>query len=212
MLPATAAIVLVSLLVSLFALILWRRSRRAAPLRLAPPTPSFLPEVFIVFDLETTGLNPKRDEIIEIGAIRVHRDSGLQETFQTLVKPRRNIPRKITELTGISQSMVDRGGALPAIALRDFAGFIGDLPLVAFNAAFDMAFLAKSARKHHIAIGNSSSCALKMARRAWPGRASYRLAALAEDHNLSHEGTHRALGDCTRTVVIYTAAAEVLAR
>jgi DNA polymerase-3 subunit epsilon len=181
------------------------RLRRAPKVRLA-----HLPERFVVFDLETTGLDPEKHEIIEIGAIRVNRDAAKHETFQSLVKPSKKVPKKITDLTGINQSMLDTDGEPIESALRAFAVFVGDLQLVSFNADFDLAFLHNAAAKHSLAFTNPVSCALKMARRAWPGRSSYRLADLAKDGNLSSAGTHRALGDCQRALLIYTAAASKL--
>src|SRR5207248_573308 len=102
---------------------------------------SSVPPRFVVFDLETTGLNPKRHEIIEVGAIRVNRDADLHDTFQVFVKPLKRISKRITQINGISQDMVDLDGEPLETVLRDFAAFIGDLPLVSFNAEFDMAFL-----------------------------------------------------------------------
>lgn len=167
---------------------------------------------FVVFDLETTCLDPRRHEIIEIGAIRVNSDSDGPDTFQALVKPLKRIPKAITELTGISQSMVVRDGYTLRAALKEFVEFIGKLPLVSFNAQFDMAFLQSAAKRHRIVICNRASCALKIARRAWPGRVSYQLCDLAKARRLSAEDTHRALGDCRRTLLIYSAAASRLAR
>ena len=167
---------------------------------------ALLPQRFVVLDLETTGLDPAQHEIIEIGAIRVNRDSDIHDTFSALVKPIGRIPKKITEITGISQDMVDSEGEPLEEAIREFATFIEDLPLVTFNAEFDMAFLQNAAKQHNLVIGNPASCALKMARRAWPGRKSYRLNDLAKDGGLPDEGTHRALGDCKRALIVYTAA------
>jgi DNA polymerase III epsilon subunit family exonuclease len=172
---------------------------------------SSVPQRFIVFDLETTGLDPTRHEIIEIGAIRVNRDSNAHDTFQALVKPMKRIPKKITQINGISQDMVDREGEPLETVLRDFVEFIEDLPLVSFNADFDMGFLRNAAKQHNLVIRNRVSCALKMARRAWPGRQSYRLCDLAKDGHLSDEDTHRALGDCKRAAFVYTGAATTLA-
>ncbi len=169
-----------------------------------------LPVQFIVFDLETTGLNAEKDEVIEFGAIRVNRDAKHHEVFQTLVRPRKTIPTKITELTGITQSMAESEGKQLTDALQEFEAFIGDLPLVSFNAEFDMAFLNNAARQHGMQINNPVSCALIMARRAWPERKSYRLADLAKDGNLSTKDSHRALGDCQRALIVYTAAASLL--
>jgi DNA polymerase III subunit epsilon len=181
----------------------YRRRKKAVNL-------THLPQRFIVLDLETTGLDPTRHEIIEIGAIRVNRDSNLHDTFCTLVKPAGRIPEKIVEITGISQDMVEREGESLEQAIREFATFIADLPLVSFNAEFDMAFLHNAAKRHDLVIGNRASCALKMARRAWPGRKSYRLKDLAKDGRLSGEGTHRALEDCKRALIVYTSAASIL--
>lgn len=176
------------------------------------PDLSILPERFVVFDLETTGLKPDTHEIIEIGAIRVNRDSDKHDTFQALVRPSKKIPKKITEITGITQEMVEEDGDSLETALPQFIDFVGDLPLVSFNAEFDMAFLTASAQRSQAGalLNNHVSCALKMARRAWPGRKSYRLTDLAHDGGLSAEGTHRALGDCKRAMIVYTAAAAKL--
>jgi DNA polymerase III epsilon subunit family exonuclease len=173
---------------------------------------SILPERFVVFDLETTGLKPDTHEIIEIGAIRVNRDSDNHDTFQALIRPSKKIPKKITEITGITQDMVEKDGYFLETALSQFIEFVGDLPLVSFNAEFDMAFLKAAVNKTKAGAlaNNRVSCALKMARRAWPGRKSYRLTDLAKDGGLSAEGTHRALGDCKRTMIVYTAAAAEL--
>ena len=171
---------------------------------------SHLPKQFVVFDLETTGLNPYKNEIIEIGAIRVNRDSVNHDTFQRLVKPSQKVPKKITELTGITQSMIDSDAKELEASLLEFISFVGELRLVSFNAKFDMSFLENAANKYSLEISNSVSCALEMARRAWPGRDSYKLADLARDGNLDDDDTHRALGDCHRALIIYTAAAAQL--
>lgn len=168
---------------------------------------SVLPPEFVVLDLETTGLSPERDEIIEIGAIRVLRDSDHHMSFQALVIPENGVPERITEITGITPQMIrDKGTGLSDV-LTEFVRFIGDLPLVTFNAAFDMGFLHNAANKHGIKISNRYTCALQMARRAWPGLQSYRLVDLAAIGLLDDDDTHRALGDCKRTVTIFGTAA-----
>lgn len=172
----------------------------------------YLPEQFVVFDLETTGLKPDIHEIIEIGAIRVNADSRSHDTFQSLVIPDQDIPWNITRITGITRDMIEFEGRSPESVLPQFLEFVGDLPLVAFNAGFDMAFLRKAANRYYRGSFTPKrvSCALKMARRAWPGRKSYRLTDLSRDNGLTLEDTHRAVGDCKRTMHIYTAAASVL--
>lgn len=167
---------------------------------------TLLPEKFIVLDLETTGLNPYKDEIIEFGAIRVSLDSDTHPGFQTLVKPQGIVSKKITEITGITQEMLDRDGIALTDALSQFVEFIGDLPLVTYNAEFDMGFLHNACQRNNIAIRNRYTCALKRARRAWPNLPSHRLADIAKVMELSDKDSHRALGDCRRTLIVFVEA------
>ena len=168
---------------------------------------SHLPDSFIVFDLETTGLDAKNEEIIEIGAIKFTKGFLNHQTFQVLIKSNRNIPKKITEITGITQLMVETEGEPLADALKQFNDFIGDLRLVTFNAEFDMAFLRVAYQKEGLGkIFNPVSCALKMAREAWPGRKSYKLESLAIDGGFDDGTSHRALEDAKRALIVYTAA------
>lgn len=175
------------------------------------PDISVLPEHFIVLDLETTGLRAESHEIIEIGAVRVNRDSNHHQTFQVFVKPTKKVPKKITEITGITQEIIDKDGVSLEQAICELQAFIGDLRLVCYNAEFDMAFLRQAAAKCGRSINNPVSCALLMARRAWPRRKSYRLTDLASG-SLSTSGAHRALKDCELTITVYGAAATTLGR
>jgi DNA polymerase III subunit epsilon len=168
-----------------------------------------IPEKFIVFDFETTGLDCYKHEIIEIGAIKVDRDGVNHETYQILVKPNKRFAKKITEITGITKEMLEKDGVPIEKALPEFLNFIEDLPLVAFNSEFDMGFLSiANERLGNKKLKNKVSCALKLARKAWPGRDSYKLSSLAEDGGLSTEDAHRALGDCRRTMTVYASAVE----
>lgn len=168
---------------------------------------SILPEEFVIIDLETTGLSATNDEIIEIGAIRAYRDSDYHDTFETLVKPSIPIPSIITKITGISQKMVDDEGVELEEALRDFLEFIGDRRLVAYNMRFDIKFLRNAVKKIGMKITNPTSCALVMARRAWPGLKSYKLTELAKIGGFDTSSSHRALYDCEITMRVYTTAA-----
>jgi DNA polymerase III epsilon subunit family exonuclease len=181
------------------------RGEHAEPVLRVHDSP-FLPEHFVVLDLETTGLSPEADEIIEIGAIRINRDQTNHASFSTLVKPEKRIPKGITEITGITQGMINENGISLAEALSGFTEFIGDLPLVTFNADFDMGFLWNAAKRQGLAIENRHACALRLARRAWPELPSHRLVDLAKIGNLSDDDTHRALGDCKRALIVFASA------
>lgn len=164
---------------------------------------ALLPPQFVVLDLETTGLNPLTDEIIEFGAILVTLGQNEHRGFQTLVRPSAKLPRRIIEITGITQQMVDASGIDIKEALRQFAEFIGDLPLVTYNAEFDMGFIHAAARRNGIAIGNRYTCALKRCRRAWPELENHRLAYVSEVMNLDTANSHRAIGDAARAMQVF---------
>ena len=170
-----------------------------------------LPDTFIVFDLETTGLKAESHEIIELAAIRFKKGTNSHDTLQSLVKPRKLVPQKITEITGITQAMVEAEGKPIAEVLNEFREFAGNLRLVAFNADFDIAFLqAAAANAGQPPFNNPVSCALKMARRAWPRRKSFKLDDLAQDGNINLGKAHRALEDSRRALIVYAAAAAEL--
>lgn len=173
---------------------------------------SVLPEQFVVADIETTGLEPEKHEIIEISAVKVNRDSNIHTTFSSLIKPEKKVPKKITELTGITSEMLEREGEKLDSVMTEFVNFVGDLRLVFFNAPFDHTFLRNAANRIGMKIENPVSCALDMARRAWPGLKSYKLGDLARTGGLNTEGKHRALKDCELTITVYTAAANKLRR
>jgi len=168
---------------------------------------SHLPEHFEVFDLETTGLDADKHEIIEIAAIKFTRGQTVQQTFQGLVKPSKHLPKKIIELTSITDDMLEKDGDTLLHAVVGFAAFAENLRLVSFNADFDMAFLQRAASTCGLPqFNNPVSCALKMVRRAWPNRKSYRLVDLAKDGEIDEGKAHRALEDARRTLIIYSAA------
>ena len=178
---------------------------RASALQRIPT--DYLPDAFVVLDLETTGLDACRHEIIEIAAIRYRKGTTNHQTIQALVKPSKKVPKEITEITGITQGMVDAKGEALADVMRELMAFVGNDRLVTFNADFDMAFLRAAASKLGLpAISNPVSCALKMARRAWPKRRSFRLRDLASDGQFSGSTAHRALEDARCALIVYSAA------
>jgi len=110
-----------------------------APIVIRPRDAALGDETFVVVDLETTGVTPSLDEIIEIGAVKV-RGGRKGETFHAFIKPCKPISDKIRGLTGISDDMV--ADAPPAeVVLREWLEFCGQGTLVAHNAAFDSGFL-----------------------------------------------------------------------
>jgi DNA polymerase III subunit epsilon len=173
---------------------------------------SKLPPQFIVADIETTGLNPNEHEIIEIGAIRVNRDSDANDRLSLLVQPTNILPAKITQITGITSRMLEQDGQSLESAMKQFLTFIRDSHLVYYNAPFDHRFLCNAADRFGMKIENPVSCALDMARRAWPQLKSYKLTDFASLQGPDTTGYHRALKDCELTLTVYSLAVTELGR
>ena len=151
---------------------------------------------FVCIDLETTGLNANADTIIELGAVRFRRGEVL-ERFQTFVNPRRKIPPFIQQLTGISDEQVRRAPDFYQVQSR-FADFIGDLPIVGHNVAFDLDFL----NSHGLPLHNRRYNTWDLASIFLPTIAEYNLTELARRLGVLHE-KHRALGDAEATALVF---------
>ena len=156
-------------------------------------------KTLVALDLETTGLDSKTDRIIEIGAIRFS-STGSPEEFSTLVNPGIKIPRFITELTGISDSMV-RGDKIPLLgdAINQITDFVGDSPVIGHNVQFDLSFLREAGALKK----NPSIDTYEMASLVLPSEGRYNLRALGQVLEVPLRATHRALDDTRVTQAIY---------
>ena len=158
---------------------------------------------FIVFDLETTGLNPASEEITEIAAVRVV-EGEIRDSFQTYVNPHKPIPPEITELTGISDETVadapDLDTAVPAFL--EWAGE-GQYPLVAHNAGFDMGFLRTACKRLGIEREFTSIDTLEMSRLMLPHLHKFKLNILAKELQVGPFEHHRASEDAAVLGRIY---------
>lgn len=165
----------------------------------------------LVLDIETTGLDPKSDKIIEIGAV-LHTKNGKQVEFSQLVNPGIPIPPFITELTGITREMVQSEKALPiGEALQELSDFLikelklsgnsgklKTLPVVGHNVGFDLSFLQRDGAFG----GNPSLDTYEMASVILPGEGRYNLRALGQVLGVPRRPTHRALDDTLVTLAI----------
>jgi DNA polymerase-3 subunit epsilon/ATP-dependent DNA helicase DinG len=151
----------------------------------------------VALDLETTGLDPKTDTIIEIGAIRFN-NRRIEEEFSTLINPRREIPKFITRLTGISNSMVQNSPTIDEV-LPELENFVEDLPILGHNVKFDLSFL----REQGLFRYNDSLDTYDMASVLLPSAGRYNLGALGQFLGIPFPATHRALDDAKVTQGIY---------
>ena len=157
---------------------------------------------FIVFDLETFGLNSHKNEIIEIGAIKL-KGTRIVDTFSSFVNPNKIIPKKISELTHITQDMVDNAPTIEDV-LPKFLEFTKDAVMVAHNSAFDMGFIRREAKKY-LGIDYKPAVidTLQMARDLYPDLKGYNLDRLNKTFKLSLENHHRAIDDAQSTAKLF---------
>lgn len=184
-----------------------RRRRPVVERPVEPAEPDGDASVFCVVDVETTGFSPERDSIIEIAVIRS--DGRHEDVLNERVRPTGNIPRKIRELTGITNEMVADADTIDHVLPR-VAELVGDTPIVAHNAHFDRRFLEHNARLMGLTFsGNEWRCTMRMAQRV-PVGGPYKLGSLAERLDVASQGSHRALDDCRATIGVYQAVRRLL--
>ncbi len=143
----------------------------------------------VALDIETTGLDPQRDAILEIGIVRFsgHR---VEAEYSQLINPGRPIPPLITQLTGINNEMVRNAPPIKAV-LQDVSNFIGSDPVVGHNVQFDLSFM----RKQNILKFNQSVDTYELAAIALPSNSRYNLGTLGQTLGILIPNSHRALDD-----------------
>ena len=164
------------------------------------------PSEYCLVDIETTGLTPGEDSIIEIGAIK-YSNAALDEQFQTLVQPPAHdgnfVDSFISSLTGITNEMLaiapDTRNALLA-----FSEFLGDSIIVGYNVSFDVNFLYDDYIKHlQRPLTNNFVDILRLSRRLCSDLPSRDLDSMLAHFNLKIDNRHRAIGDCIAAQLVY---------
>lgn len=157
-------------------------------------------ESYVCIDLETTGLDPKRDKIIEIGVVKVERNKVVRE-WETYVNPNRKLEERIVELTGIQDEQLSKapkiGEVLPALF-----EMLGNDVLLGHRIMFDYSFIKKAAVDHKLSFERSGIDTLKIARKYLADLESRGLGYLCEYYGICHKA-HRALEDARATVELY---------
>jgi len=148
---------------------------------------------YVAFDIETTGLNVQDEAITEIGAV-VIKDGQVGERFQTFVDPGRPLTMEITNLTGITDQML-QGAPKPEEALKAFLDFAGDRPLAAHNAEFDIGFIRAGCQKAGLDFDPTYIDTLVLAQNLLPELSKFKLDVVAEHLCLPAFQHHRASDD-----------------
>ena len=143
---------------------------------------------YIVLDTETTGLNPARDKVLEIGAARIEQ-GRVVETFETLIDTGVPIPERITELTGITDAMQAEGKKTEE-AFREFFDFCKDLPILGHNITFDFSFLKQMAVNLGYSFEKDGIDTLKIARKVLADLPSRRLPDLCVHYGIDPRNSY----------------------
>lgn len=152
-----------------------------------------MPRIYVALDLETTGLSADKDAIIEVGAVK-YRDGEPIEFLDQLVNPGRPIPYEITLITGIRNEDVLGKPKWEQVA-GPLQRFVGNAPIVAHNAAFDLGFL----RQRGLFIENAGLDTWELASVLIPSRPSYSLSSLVAHFGIPSPEQHRAYNDAQAT-------------
>lgn len=159
-------------------------------------------EEFVVFDIETTGLNSHTNKIIEIGAVKI-KAGRIIDRYSQLINPGISIPYHITEITSITNEQVANQPKIDEV-IGKFVEFIGDAVLVAHNAPFDMGFIKRDIKEYlNIDLESSVIDTLQMARDLFPDFKKYGLGDLNKSLGLALEKHHRAVDDSQATANMF---------
>ncbi|MDX2002869.1 MAG: exonuclease domain-containing protein [Chitinophagales bacterium] len=157
--------------------------------------------MYAIIDIETTGGNSRTDRITEI-AIFVHDGEKITAEFSSLINPECRIPYYITELTGITDKMVEQAPKFYEVA-KQIVQLTEGTTIVAHNAKFDYHFIRNEFKSLGYEYSKETLCTVKLSRKLLPGHASYSLGKLCRDLNIDLQHRHRAAGDAAATVKLF---------
>ena len=166
-----------------------------------PDNRDLISSTYVVFDTETTGFNAGGgDTMIEIGAVKI-KEGTIIDRFDELIDPKKHIPDKITELTCITDDMV-KGKDDEETVVKKFLDWVGDAPMVAHNAKFDISFIEMAMKKYNLgAFTNTVIDTLELSRAIDTGYTRHSLSVLVKRYNIAwdEEAHHRADYDAEGT-------------
>ncbi len=156
---------------------------------------------FVCFDIETTGLCPESDRIIEIGALKV-KDGKIIEGFHEFINPLIKLPENIIKLTGITDEMLQHT-KMEDMVIQHFIEFMEDYIVMGHNVEFDYSFIRTAANKLHLSFEKMGIDTLKLCRKLLPHLESKSLANMCSYYNIINNNAHRAYDDAKATALLY---------
>ncbi len=163
-------------------------------------------ENFVCVDLETTGLNPKTDRIIEIGMVKV-REGKIVDQFSSLINPRQQLEERIEQITGITQKELENKPLQKEI-LPQILEFLEEDVLLGHRVLFDYSFLKRAFTNEKIPFERKGIDTLKIARKVVRDCESKSLPKLCNHYGIEYH-PHRALSDALATIELYRKLSEL---
>jgi len=160
-----------------------------------------MPENYTVIDIETTGLDRQGDDIIELSGLKV-RNNNIVEEFSSLINPDRNLDYYISNLTGITDAMLQDAPSIKEV-LPEFVNFISNDTIIGHNVNFDIKFVHNNLKKHfNSELNNKSMDTMILAKQVLKLQ-NYKLTTIAQNYNIDTKNNHRGLKDCYITYEVY---------
>lgn len=157
---------------------------------------------YVLVDIETTGLSPKENDIIEIGAIKVKQNKIIAK-YESLIKVDYKLNPFITKLTGITNDMLKEGKEINEV-LQEFLNFTQDNIIMGHNVNFDINFIYDKCEKYlDIYLKNDFIDTMRIAKRVLQDIPNYKLGTLAKKFDINYENAHRGLADVQITYEVY---------
>ncbi|NLZ80930.1 MAG: 3'-5' exonuclease [Clostridiales bacterium] len=156
---------------------------------------------YVAIDIETTGLNPKTDRIIELAAVKVE-NGEIIDTFETLVNPRKSLPDFIRNLTGIHGEELQNAPDIQEV-IESFINFCEGYVLLGHNVIFDYSFIKRNAVNLELEFEKEGIDTLRIARKILPYLEKKSLSYLCEYYKIENKNQHRAFDDAEAAATLY---------
>jgi DNA polymerase-3 subunit alpha (Gram-positive type) len=156
---------------------------------------------FVCFDIESTGLNPQLDKVIEIGAVKV-KDGKIVGIFSDLINPQIKLSVLIKNLTGIDDDML-RNADTESNVVRRFLEFAEDYVVIGHNVKFDFSFIKTAAERENLRFEKSGIDTLELSRKLHHNLDSRSLENMCRYYNINNKHAHRAYDDAKATALLY---------
>lgn len=157
---------------------------------------------YICFDLETTGLSVEKDEIIEVGAVKVI-DGKWTEQFGCFVRIERPLSPFIRELTSITDERLQKEGYAKQAVVEEFLKFCDGYPLIGHNLMFDYKFMKTAAKEFHLSFEKNGIDTLSLAKKLLQDLPNKKLETICHYYGIENTNAHRAIYDAKATAYCY---------